>query len=146
MGRNFPSISSHFSTRGRLTFCTSWSPLLAPHSQWRRTTTVSDMNGQLEEGELGTPGTPRPLSITRFLLSNSPILLKVLCIIHVLLSHLVSRVSWVRIPPRAAFFPFLWKKELSWVVLNCLPCLCLVASFSLSYYLHSWCIILALQW
>ena len=28
-------------------------------------------------------------------------------------TYLESRVSWVRIPPRAALFSFLWQKELS---------------------------------
>ena len=32
-----------------------------------------------------------------------------------LTSHLDSRVSWVRTPPRAALLFFLGKKELSWV-------------------------------
>ena len=33
------------------------------------------------------------------------------------------RVSWVRIPPRAALLLFFERKELSWVQLTCLPCL-----------------------
>ena len=43
------------------------------------------------------------------------------CIVHAV-GSLDCRVSWVRIPPRAALL-FFEKKELSWVYLTCLPCL-----------------------
>ena len=44
---------------------------------------------------------------------------------------LESRVSWVRVPPRAALFPL--KKVLSWLMLLCLLCTCLAP---LDSYIH----------
>ena len=51
--------------------------------------------------------------------------LSLVCVhVHVY-TCLESRVSWVRVPPRAARFSFGKKKELSWLVLLCLSCTCL---------------------